>query len=55
MAKREALRELQGRLAERLQQARTDAKTDVLIAVFSAGAHNLTQTRIDVSNGGAST
>lgn len=38
-----------------LQQARTDAKTDVLIAVFSAGAHNLTQTRIDVSNGGAST
>lgn len=35
-----------------LQQARTDAKTDVLIAVFSAGAHNTTQTRIDVSNGG---
>ena len=35
-----------------LQQARTDAKTDVLIAVFSAGAHNTTQTRIDVTNGG---
>ena len=35
-----------------LQQARTDAKTDVLITVFAAGAHNTTQTRIDLSNGG---
>ena len=35
-----------------LQQARVDAKTAVLIAVFSACAHNTTLTRIDVTNGG---
>lgn len=38
MAKREALRELQGRLAERLQQARTDVRTVSWLAIESAGA-----------------
>ncbi len=37
MAKREALRELQGRLAERLQQARTEVRPVSWLAVESAG------------------
>ncbi len=37
MAKREALRELQGRLAERLQQARTEVRTVSWLAVECAG------------------
>ncbi len=38
MAKREALRELQGRLSERLQQARTDVRPLSWLAVECAGA-----------------
>ncbi len=38
MAKREALRELQGRLAERLQQARTDVRAVSWLAIECAGA-----------------
>ena len=37
MAKREALRELQGRLAERLQQARTEVRAVSWLAVECAG------------------
>ncbi|HWP18100.1 MAG TPA: chemotaxis protein CheW [Burkholderiaceae bacterium] len=37
MAKKEALRELQSRLAERLQAARTEARTASWLAVESAG------------------
>jgi len=37
MAKREALRELQGRLAERLQQARTELRPLSWLAVDCAG------------------
>src|ERR1700752_4871114 len=37
MAKKEALRELQSRLAERLQAARTEARTAHWLAVESAG------------------
>ena len=37
MAKKEALRELQSRLAERLQAARTEARTVTWLAVESAG------------------
>ncbi len=38
MAKREALRELQGRLADRLQQARSDVRAVSWLAIESAGA-----------------
>jgi twitching motility protein PilI len=37
MANREALRELQSRLAERLQQARTEARSTSWLAIESAG------------------
>ena len=37
MAKREALRELQSRLAQRLQQARTEVRTASWLAVECAG------------------
>ena len=37
MANREALRELQGRLAQRLQQARTETRTQSWLAVECAG------------------